>query len=591
MQNPSYKIFVAYHMPAPLPQGEHYIPIHCGRALGAAAHKDGELDPFQYEWLIKNTHGDDEGDTISLLNRHFNEMTAVYYAWKNYEKCGNPDYIGLCHYRRIIPQEHVIDVQDFDIIAQYESFDVTVVEQFYTSHHTDTLLQVFEKVKKIKGYENVVTECMQKTAGFYRNIFVMKKALFFEYCSFIFPLLFDLHEQTDYTKLSFYGQRMPAFIAERLTSLFIHKTMMEGKNVQKMFIDIGFTPAIYSVAPAFAEHNVPVVFSADKEQAPYLCAAIASLTHHADARSCYDISIVCKDFSDEIRHKILEFASPTVSIRFFDIRSLVATSSGVSDLFDEDNPSLEHVLLLIVDYFTQYQKIVYLSYDSIILDDVAKLYHEDMHGFGIAAVHDIKTIHHTFNQIEQNTQTIEHMQNTLGILNPRQYFSTHVMLVNIEQCKHDFIQQYVEKYKNLHNQAATSQDIFNSMLNNNIHYLDNAWNVACNDDCFDELYNSLPNDVYVTYQAAQKHPRIVHYMGATKPWHAPQMRMAHIWWKYSRMTLFYEEILYDQARLQLSNGMNTYNEEALKRQQAVCCVIKKVSILKHAIKKLYHRLF
>ena len=44
--------------------------------------------------------GDDTGENISDKNYCYNELTATYWAFKNYEELGNPDYVGLMHYRR-----------------------------------------------------------------------------------------------------------------------------------------------------------------------------------------------------------------------------------------------------------------------------------------------------------------------------------------------------------------------------------------------------------------------------------------------------------------------------------------------------------
>lgn len=69
--------------------------------------------------------GDDTGENISNKNDYYNEMTAVYWAWKNYEELGNPDYIGLMHYRRhFIFDENITDVvnvKNFDE-SSYKSF-------------------------------------------------------------------------------------------------------------------------------------------------------------------------------------------------------------------------------------------------------------------------------------------------------------------------------------------------------------------------------------------------------------------------------------------------------------------------------------
>ena len=94
------KILVGYHKPAYLLKTDVLVPIHLGRALATDASKDGKMSQEDYQWMLDNMIGDDTGDNISHLNREFCELTAIYWAWKNYDKLGNPDYIGFMHYRR-----------------------------------------------------------------------------------------------------------------------------------------------------------------------------------------------------------------------------------------------------------------------------------------------------------------------------------------------------------------------------------------------------------------------------------------------------------------------------------------------------------
>ena len=83
------KILVTYHKNAPIVKNDIFMPIH----IGAALKQNDE------EWC-KDMLSDMSGDNISLLNSTYNELTAIYWAWKNYDKLGNPEYIGITHYRR-----------------------------------------------------------------------------------------------------------------------------------------------------------------------------------------------------------------------------------------------------------------------------------------------------------------------------------------------------------------------------------------------------------------------------------------------------------------------------------------------------------
>ena len=96
------KILISYHKPAVLLKDEVLTPIHVGRALATQSSKDGSMSEEDYKWMLDNMIGDDTGDNISDKNREFCELTAMYWAWKNYDKLGNPDYIGFMHYRRLL---------------------------------------------------------------------------------------------------------------------------------------------------------------------------------------------------------------------------------------------------------------------------------------------------------------------------------------------------------------------------------------------------------------------------------------------------------------------------------------------------------
>lgn len=69
---------------------EVYVPVMGGHALGGIPE------------IFADMQGDDTGENISTLNPYICEMSQLYWAWKHLNELGNPDHIGLCHYRRLI---------------------------------------------------------------------------------------------------------------------------------------------------------------------------------------------------------------------------------------------------------------------------------------------------------------------------------------------------------------------------------------------------------------------------------------------------------------------------------------------------------
>lgn len=241
------KFIIAYHMPAPLFKNSICIPVHLGRKLARKKSKDGKIDKSGYKWMLKNMIGDDTGKNISEMNRNLNEMTGIYWAWKNYDKIGSPEYIGFMHYRSLFnfsyypkykenfmtnigyTEYEVMNVlKDVDFISGKFIEQEYGVRDYLTNYYNEGVRkELFEKVDKIlqqqfgSEYEDWLNG---KIEGPYKNMFVTKREIFFDYCNWIFPILFRLYEDVkDYKYKNQYEARALGYIAETLTGFFFYR--------------------------------------------------------------------------------------------------------------------------------------------------------------------------------------------------------------------------------------------------------------------------------------------------------------------------------------------------------------------------------
>ncbi len=232
------KILVCYHKKDELFKNDILVPIHCGRALACEASKDGKISEEDYKWLINNMIGDDTGDTISDLNREFNEMTAIYWAWKNYDKLGNPDYIGLNHYRRLFN----IDFNNLDKLLEKYYFIKTAhakaekslydgwrmsKKEWTDNEYLDKALECSKQlnIELGKDIEKFFKSGIQ---GGWCNMFILPRDEFFKYCEFIFNILFKLPKPKKVL-------RTAGMFIERLTSYYLYKLSQNHS-----YLDVGY---------------------------------------------------------------------------------------------------------------------------------------------------------------------------------------------------------------------------------------------------------------------------------------------------------------------------------------------------------------
>ena len=222
-----------------LPDG--YKIIHAGRAV------NGALDYL----------GDDTGDNISRLNPYVNEVTALYWLWKN----TSHTTLGFCQYRRFFT---TADDKNFsydkiltanDALKLLERHDI-IVAKIYIGRlqreliRTDcgkTLTTLGEKI--IKKYLAKVQldyldalDYVLSSKTFYRcNLFVTRRNIFDAYCQWLFSFLLDATEEflhtADLDDVPPKRRRVMGYFAERMLTVWLLKNRLRIKELNVMFVE------------------------------------------------------------------------------------------------------------------------------------------------------------------------------------------------------------------------------------------------------------------------------------------------------------------------------------------------------------------
>ena len=179
---------------------------------------------------------DNTGDNISVLNPNRCEMTAHYWVWKNRLEGSTDDYVGICHYRRILDlsDEDMMRIQqnDVDVVLPYPMIHYPNAAVHHTWYVTEKDWELMKRVVKDlypeywKKFDAVFS-----APDFYNyNMLVAKKQVFADYCAWLYPILDRIEELSD-PPGSVRNDRYTAYLSESLETLFF----MANLNNLKIF--------------------------------------------------------------------------------------------------------------------------------------------------------------------------------------------------------------------------------------------------------------------------------------------------------------------------------------------------------------------
>lgn len=577
------KVLVGYHKPATLLKDDVFVPIHLGRTLATEVSKDGKMSQEDYQWMLDNMIGDDTGDNISKENLYLNELSAFYWAWKNYDRLGNPEYIGFMHYRRhlcfdknnkeksdkygLLYSEYLNNdylskyklnsniVKDFinevDIVVA-EKTDLKRLGTKTTYNHyknSDNKLHIRDLDMVIKvlldkypHYENAVNEYLESKYAYFTNIFIAKKEIFFEYCEWLFDVIFEAQKVVDTSKYNLQEMRVLAYISEWLWGIFLtYKKSQNTAKISELKRTFVINTDIEKSLKKRCDDEISIIMSTDNNYSPYLGVTIKSLIENSSEENEYTVYVLDGGLNEITQKKLNKLETRNVKIKYIDIKKYFNGLDKKLFYLCDHFSIANYYRFFIPKIFKNFGKVIYCDCDAIFLADVAGLYKTNIGDNILGAVHDTEVIM----QVNSNENN-KYYSRFLNLINPYNYLQSGMMLMNINKMiEINFTELCLKKLKELKTPKFVDQCVINAVCEGQVYFLDNSWNVENHIMVFNRnVYNLAPYETAIDYYNALENPKYLHFTGYIKPWHDPSTYNADLFWQYARMTPFYEEILF-----------------------------------------------
>lgn len=561
-------IYTCHHKPSAFLEGDVFKPLHVGKANS-------------YNDI--GCEGDDSGANISFKNPYYCELTAQYWMWKNDVES---DYIGLMHYRRhlsfaeddfqedqwgVVVEKAVNNAYqkkhglvDAHVLKDLDGVDVILPRKWdvrnagsrnnydHYKKSPDLFINDYQAainilLNKYPEYYDAVKEYNDSPYGYYTNMFVMKKHVFDRYSSWLFEILDELEQEISLAGYSQQQCRVFGHISERLLGIyFLHelrKNDLVVKEAQRTLVkEETFNGYI---KPAFRDNNLPIVICFDDNYSHSGGALVKTIVENSDVHKNYDILILENGVSQRNKKRLLSLVAraPNFSLRFFDVNAF----DEIKDVHTRAHFSpATYARLFIPRIFRTQERVLFIDADTVVNDDVAKLFEVDFGENLVAAVKDIVmegfVKHGTVS--DQYTGAMEakyYLRDYLGLDDIDGYFQAGLILFNLDKMHQE--NTYNKLIDSLKEKPYwfLDQDIMNRVFQGRILYLPMAWNVFHGNGNTFEFFPGLRFATFSKFLEARRKPSMIHFAGDQKPWNNPSVDFSEMYWDSLRNTPWYEE--------------------------------------------------
>lgn len=256
---------------------------------------------------------------------------------------------------------------------------------------------------------------------------------------------------------------------------------------------------------------VPIFFACDDSYVKYMCVTIRSLIDHATISHDYKIYVLNTDISEENKQKLLKLQRVNVFIEFCNVSDEIKKIEKKLSVRDYYSMTT-YYRIFIPELFKQYDKVLYIDSDTVIMQDIANLYKYNLGDNFVGAVQDYS--------VPSIRVFSEYVENVLGISRSA-YFNAGVLLINCKEFrKKNLKAKFVDLLNTYSFVVAQDQDYLNILCQNKVLWIDSKWNVQM----------SEPTERPLSKVG------LIHYNFEGKPWNKKEGKYVSTFWKYAEET-------------------------------------------------------
>ncbi len=320
--------------------------------------------------------------------------------------------------------------------------------------------------------------------------------------------------------------------------------------------------------------SVCVVIPADNGFINYLGVLLSSIVKNAGRDNHYDIIIMTTDITESGRQDILALQKPNITIYFAYVNGMIDSMNfGLSGRYTK----FTFFRMLIPEILEGIDKVIYLDADTLVLCDIADLYHIDLEDKLVAA---------TFDPLISAWQSFDSGMrpyfNKLGIGEPGKYIQAGVLLLNVKEIQKTGIMKTMLEEAFRGKYILNDQDILNIYIKNRVKFIDPRWNVInINSEALDICEKYLDDKLKQSLLSARKEPYIIHFVEQSFPDKKIRNKMYSDFYKeYAKSTPFGKKLSFTRESGKENGEIPAGQEQVVQNRRSI------VGLLKAGAKKL-----